>query len=388
MSIDAVLSIWIIPMLKDFRPLDRSSDTVLRERLQTGFLGLIAFALLLFMLVQARFILVALAIAIILFSLTSDAIHAISTRLRVPNWLATTLALIAIALGLLWVATTIMAQVNEIVFLAITYAERAQTMLPDLIERLGPEAQERIMLVLTGLNITGWIRALAGQASGVLQGSVLVILFVGFMFAERSWFPLKIERLTGDHRKAADVRRMISTIMHRVNRYLVVKTGVSAVTAFLVWLIFRAAGLDLAVAVAILTFVLNFIPAIGSIIATAIATILTFVLTGDTTLTVVICLGITGVQFAIGNVLDPMLLGQTLRLSSFGIILSLAFWGLVWGIPGTFLAVPIMVALMIVCAQIPWLRPVAVMLSREGLPDDETDGGAPALEASTTPPRS
>ncbi|WP_090748305.1 AI-2E family transporter [Paracoccus tibetensis] len=375
-------------MLKDFRPLDRSSDTVLRERLQTGFLGLIAFALLLFMLVQARFILVALAIAIILFSLTSDAIHAISTRLRVPNWLATTLALIAIALGLLWVATTIMAQVNEIVFLAITYAERAQTMLPDLIERLGPEAQERIMLVLTGLNITGWIRALAGQASGVLQGSVLVILFVGFMFAERSWFPLKIERLTGDHRKAADVRRMISTIMHRVNRYLVVKTGVSAVTAFLVWLIFRAAGLDLAVAVAILTFVLNFIPAIGSIIATAIATILTFVLTGDTTLTVVICLGITGVQFAIGNVLDPMLLGQTLRLSSFGIILSLAFWGLVWGIPGTFLAVPIMVALMIVCAQIPWLRPVAVMLSREGLPDDETDGGAPALEASTTPPRS
>ena len=366
--------------------MDRSSETVLRERLQTGFLGLIAFALLLFMLIQARFILVALAIAIILFSLTSDAIHAISSRLRVPNWLATTLALIAIALGLLWVATTIMAQVNEIVFLAITYAERAQTMLPDLIERLGPEAQERIMLVLTGLNITGWIRSLAGQASGVLQGSVLVILFVGFMFAERSWFPLKIERLTGDHRKAAEVRRMISTIMHRVNRYLVVKTAVSAVTALLVWLIFRAAGLELAAAVAILTFVLNFIPAIGSIIATAIATILTFVLTGDTALTVVICLGITAVQFAIGNVLDPMLLGQTLRLSSFGIILSLAFWGLVWGIPGTFLAVPIMVALMIVCAQIPWLRPVAVMLSREGLPDDETDDAAPALQASKKPP--
>jgi len=111
-----------------------------------------------------------------------------------------------------------------------------------------------------------------------------------------------------------------------------------------------------------------------------------FVLTGDTALTVVICLGITAVQFAIGNVLDPMLLGQTLRLSSFGIILSLAFWGLVWGIPGTFLAVPIMVALMIVCAQIPWLRPVAIMLSREGLPDDETDDAAPALQASRKPP--
>lgn len=81
--------------------MDHSNETVLRERLQTGFLGLIAFSLLMFMLVQAKFILISLAIAIILFSLTSDAIHAISTRLRVPNWLATTLALIGIALGLL-----------------------------------------------------------------------------------------------------------------------------------------------------------------------------------------------------------------------------------------------------------------------------------------------
>ena len=84
----------------------------------------------------------------------------------------------------------------------------------------------------------------------------------------------------------------------------------------------------------------------------------------------------------IGNVIDPMLLGQTLRLSSFGIILSLSFWALIWGIPGMFLAVPIMVALMIVCAHIPWLRPVAIMLSREGLPDDGTAGVVPATEAS------
>jgi len=349
---------------------DQSNETVLRERLQTGFLGIIAFSLLLFMLVQARFILISLAIAIILFSLTSDAIHAISSRLKVPNWLATTLALIGIALGLLWISTTILAQVNEIVFLAITYAERAQAALPDLTARLGPEAQERIMTALTNFNITGWIRSLAGQASGILSGSVLVILFVGFMFAEQVWFPTKIERLTGDPVQARQVRRIITSIMHRVNRYLVVKTGVSAVTSALVWVIFSIAGLELATAVAILTFILNFIPSVGSIVATVIGTILVFVLTGDPTLTLIIGVSITLVQFVIGNVLDPMLLGQTLRLSSFGIILSLAFWGAVWGVPGMFLAVPIMVALMIVCAHIPWLRPVAVMLSREGLPDD------------------
>lgn len=348
----------------------QSREAVLRERLQTGFLGIIAFGLLLFMLVQARFLLISLAIAIILFSLTSDAIMAISSRLKVPIWLGTTLALIGIALGILWVSTTIVSQVNEVVFTAIAYTEQAQAALPTLTEWLGPEAQERVLTAISNFNITGWIRSLAGQASGILSGSVLVILFVGFMFAEQVWFPAKIERLTGDPAHARQVRRIIASIMHRVNRYLVVKTAVSAVTATAVWVIFRAAGLELAGAVALLTFVLNFIPSVGSIIATAIAALLVFVLTGDTTLTMLVGIACTLVQFVIGNVLDPMLLGQTLRLSSFGIILSLAFWGAVWGIAGMFLAVPIMVALMIVCAHIPWLRPVAVMLSREGLPDD------------------
>ena len=363
--------------------MDGSNESLLRERLQTGFLGLIAFSLLLFMLVQAKFILISLAIAIILFSLTSDAIHAISTRLRVPNWLATTLALIGIALGLLWVSTTIVAQVNEVVFLAISYAERAQAALPALAERLGPEAQERIITAVTNFNITGWIRSLAGQASGLLSGSVLVILFVGFMFAEQVWFPLKIERLAQSPEKARQIRRIIASIMHRVNRYLVVKTAVSAVTAAIVWLIFRAMGLELATAVALLTFILNFIPSVGSIVATVIAVMLAFVLTGDTTVTLIVGALCTLTQFVIGNVLDPMLLGQTLRLSSFGIILSLAFWGAIWGVPGMFLAVPIMVALMIICAHIPWLRSVAVLLSREGLPDAGDVEPAPAQTATT-----
>lgn len=366
----------------------KSGETVLRERLQTGFLGIIAFSLILFMLVQARFILISLAIAIILFSLTSDAIFAISSRLKVPTWLATTLALIGIALGVLWISTTIVTQVNEVVVTAIAYAEQAQAELPKLTAWLGPEAQERVLTALSNFNITGWIRSLAGQASNILSGSVLVILFVGFMFAEQVWFPAKVERLTGDGGQARQVRRIIASIMHRVNRYLVVKTGVSAVTAMAVWGIFRVAGLELAGPVALLTFVLNFVPSVGSIIATAIAAMLVFVLTGDTTLTLLVGAACTLVQFVIGNILDPMLLGQTLRLSSFGIILSLAFWGAVWGIAGMFLAVPIMVALMIVCAHIPWLRPVAVLLSREGLPDDGSNddedaaaGGPPSLVA-------
>lgn len=344
-------------------------EPVLRARLQTGFLGIIAFTMLLFLLVQARFLLISLAFAIIIFSLTSDAIHAFG-RLRVPNWLATTLALVVITVGLLWAATAIVAQVNEIVSTAISYTERIEDLLPLLLDWMGPNAQVAIESAIQNVNVTGWIRSVAGQASDLLSGVVLILLFVGFMFTERVWFPLKVERLTQSSEQAAKMRVVFGSIMRRVNRYLVVKAVVSAITAALVWAVFRIAGLELAGAVAMLTFVLNFIPNIGSIIATVIAVLLALVQTGSMGEVIVIGITITAVQFLIGNIVDPMLMGQTLRMSAFGIILSLAFWGAVWGLPGMFLAVPIMVALMIVCTHIPWLRPVAIILSREGFADD------------------
>lgn len=347
---------------------------MLRERLQTGFLGIVAFALLLFLLVQAKFLLITLSIAVIIFSLTSDAIYAFA-KLKVPTWFATTLALVVIAFGLLWITTMIAAQVNEIVSTSIAYAEKAQSLLPELTEWMGPNAQSAVESFIQSFNFTGWIRQVAAQASNLFSGVVMILLYVGFMFTERVWFPIKIERLTGDPEKADKVRAIISSIMRSVNRYLVIKALVSALTAGLVWVIFWVAGLDLAGPIAMITFILNFIPTIGSIIATVVAVLLALAQTGGVPETVVIGIACTCVHFLIGNILDPMLLGQTLRMSSFGIVLSLAVWGAVWGLPGMFLSVPIMAAIMIICAHIPWLRPLAILLSREGFADDNLGEG-------------
>lgn len=348
----------------------RPRDSQLAERLQTGFLGVIAFGLVLALLVQARFILICLVFAIIIFSLTSDAISAFA-RLKVPNWLATTLALIAIAIGLLWAATTVVAQVNQVVSTAIVYSDRVQAAITRLSTNWSPQVRETVGTFMGNIDFAGWIRSAAAQASNLISASVLILTFVGFMFSERIWFPIKIERLTGDPDQARRVLGTVHKIMRRVNRYLVVKAAISAVTAALIWLMFSFFGLELAAAVAMLTFILNFIPTLGSIIATVITVGIVLAQTGDPTSTLVIGSMTTVVHFVIGNIFDPMLLGQTLRLSSFGIILSLAFWGAIWGIPGMFLAVPIMVAVMIVCAQIPWLRPVAILLSQEGIPEAE-----------------
>ena len=80
----------------------------------------------------------------------------------------------------------------------------------------------------------------------------------------------------------------------------------------------------------------------------------------------VLVLSLTAIQLVIGSVLEPMLMGHTLNMSPFAIILSLAFWGAIWGIVGMFLSVPIMVLVMIVCAHIPSWRWVAILLSKDG----------------------
>jgi len=349
-----------------------------RMYLQTGALIIIAGAVVLFLLVQARFMLTSLAVAIIVFSLTSDAINYISRLkigpIRVPNWLASVAAVLLISTGLFMLSSILLSQVNTVLSTTLTYTERAPDAAADLFSWMGPEVETAIRDAMGSVNVAGYLRTVAGQASGLMQGTVLVILFVGFLFAERLWFDVKLTSLMGgDADRAARAQQIIGTIMHRVNYYLLAKTVVSAITGLMVYGVAYAFGLELAVAIGVLTFVLNYIPNVGSIVATVLATLVTYVQIGEPGPTMAFFLASGAIQFVNGNIIDPWLMGKTLRLSTFGIIVSLAFWGAVWGIAGMFLSVPIMVAVMIVSSHVPGLRPLAVLLSREGLPDEQPE---------------
>jgi len=369
----------VTPRDQDTRPTGQSTPEL--QRIRTVAQIIIAFAVVLFLLVQARFLLISLATAIILFSLTSDAITSIArVRLgpvRVPNWLASIVALLLISAALLSLSAVILSQINTVLSTTLAYTDRAPQAISAMVAWLGPDAEEAVFNAVSTLDVAGYLRALAGQAGGIMQGTVLVILFVGFLFAERIWFTTKLESLFGDTKKAERVGRIISSIIHRVNYYLLVKTLVSVVTGLMVYGVAQFFALDLAGALGILTFVLNYIPSIGSIVATVLVALVAYVQLADGTTALVIFLIVGIIQFINGNIIDPMLMGRALRVSSFGIIISLAFWAAVWGIPGMFLAVPIMVALMIVCSHVPGFRAIAVLLSREGLPETDQDLDAP-----------
>jgi len=346
------------------------------SRIQATAMIIVAFAVVLFLLVQARFLLISLATAIVLFSLTSDAINLIARQhvgpLRIPNWLASIVALVMITTTLLTLTSIVVAQINTVLVTTLSYTERAPSAIAALFSWFGEDVERAVLNSVSGVEVSSYLRAAAGQAGNLMSATVLIILFVGFLFAERIWFSTKLINFFGNEEQADRVGQIIGSIIRRVNRYLLVKTIVSFVTGVMIYLIAAYFGLDLAVAMGVLTFILNYIPNVGSIVATGLVALVGYVQLADAGDTLAIFVAVAVIQFANGNVIEPMLMGRALRLSSFGIIISLAFWGAVWGVPGMFLSVPIMVAAMIVCSEVPALRPVAILLSREGLPEPKT----------------
>ncbi|PYE85512.1 AI-2E family transporter [Pseudoroseicyclus aestuarii] len=357
-------------------PSDRAPSLLAQpERIQAGALLLIAGAIVLFLLVQARFVLISLVTAVVIFALLSDAISLIARArigpLRIPAWLASAAAVLAVAAALLTVTSVVLSQINSVLVTTLAYADRAPSAVAALFSWFGEEVQGAVYNSVRTVEVGAWLRTIAGQASGLMQGTVLVILFVGFLFAERIWFSTKLTNLIGDPVQAHRVERISASIVRRINRYLLVKTFVSVVTGAMIYIASKAFGLELALALGVLGCILNYIPNLGSIVATGLVTLVGYVQLGDPGATAALFIVVSVIQFFNGSVLDTMLMGRTLRLSSFGIIIFLAFWGAVWGIPGMFLSVPIMVALMIICSEVPSLRPIAVLLSREGLPQPE-----------------
>ena len=128
----------------------------------------------------------------------------------------------------------------------------------------------------------------------------------------------------------------------------------------------RFVGLDFAEFWALLVFILNFIPTIGSIVATALPGLLGLVQFESWKPVLILLIGITAIQQSLGNFIEPNLMGITLNLSPLVVVMSLLLWGMLWGIVGMFLCVPITVILVIILGNFPSTQWVAVLLSKDG----------------------
>ena len=153
----------------------------------------------------------------------------------------------------------------------------------------------------------------------------------------------------------------------RIKGYIVTQTLISGATGILVWLILAYLGVDLALVFGLFTFLLNFIPSIGSVIAVLLPLPVVLVSPDITTTQAVLAIAVPGaIQLFIGNIIAPKVLGEALDLHPVAILLALMFWGALWGIVGMLLATPITAILKILMERFDLTEPLARMLSASG----------------------
>lgn len=181
------------------------------------------------------------------------------------------------------------------------------------------------------------VESIIAHLGSVLSNALLILFIVIFMLAEASHFPRKVSAMLGTGRDSAQT---IARLLSDMKRYASTKAVVSAATGVLIWIGLRLMKIDYAELWAFLAFMLNFIPNVGSILA-AVPAVLMAALQGSPLYVLAVVGLYLVVNVVIGNLVEPMLVGRRIGLSAVTVLLSLVFWGWMFGIVGMLLSVPL-----------------------------------------------
>ncbi|MFO8175518.1 MAG: AI-2E family transporter [Longimicrobiales bacterium] len=192
------------------------------------------------------------------------------------------------------------------------------------------------------------------------SNAFLVILILIFMLGEATVFPAKFRAILG--RQQGHSSRLTKMVAE-VQEYLGIKTFISLTTGILLGSWCWVMDLDFPVLLGLIAFVLNYVPTIGSIIASVPAVLLSLI-QFSAGHAVIVAIGFFTVNTIFGNLIEPNLMGRRLGLSTLVVILSLIFWGWIWGPVGALLAVPLTMVVKIMLENTSDLRWVAILLDK------------------------
>ncbi|MCU0358525.1 MAG: AI-2E family transporter [Cyclobacteriaceae bacterium] len=284
-----------------------------------------------------------------------------------PNWLLTTLAFVIILLISMGIYEIITHNLELIIRRLPIYVENFKSMMANLNTLDGfHDVQDRFMKWIGEFDpkpvLTGFLNSLTNLAGNLL----IIIIYVAFMLVEEKYFNSKLQVLLNDERKQVNVYGMINQISSSIRKYITVKTQMSVLTGVLSYIILLLFDVDFPVLWAFLIFLLNYIPYIGSFFATLLPAVFALFQFQSFFMLLWVFLAIQAVQLLVGNVLEPKVMGRSLNLSPLGVLLALTFWGVIWGVLGMFLSVPITSVMVITCARFESTRFIAVWLSETG----------------------
>ncbi len=287
-----------------------------------------------------------------------------------PTAVQYALAVLIIALGLFGMVYLFIANKDHAVALAPQYQQSLLVAIQRTAAFLHIENEPTWATLrqdlLAQVNLQRLIGSAVASVSSIATSFVVVVLFAGFLLLEQRSFANKIAKLSSDPHSVARIRDVTNDINARIGSYLALKTFLCILLGAICWAVMRFFGLEFAGLLAVLIALLNYIPYIGSFLGVLLPVAIAIVQFGNPGEIFAVLLSVTLVQALIGNLLDPYIMGNSLNLSPFAILVGLTVWSGLWGIPGAFLAVPITAIMAIVFSRFAGTRPIAVLLSRDG----------------------
>ncbi|MEI7450858.1 MAG: AI-2E family transporter [Desulfomonile sp.] len=278
--------------------------------------------------------------------------------LRFPRALA-----LIVTLGLVLMTISVVGGIiaSSIADFAANSSQYEQT-----VERLIRQAESAGLLKTFGITLPEELNFAALLPAGSLRGVILrmtnaimsalsrgmiVILFAAFLLAG---YTLRQEPPQG----------FLGEMEASVKQYVSTKVLVSAVTGMLVFSVLALLGIPYAISFGAFAFVLNFIPTIGSVLATILPIPIILIMPGISTTSTVLAVALPGlIQIVIGSVLEPKIMGKSLDLHPITVLLALIFWGMIWGFEGLILGVPITAIIRIILEKLKMTAPVAHLMA-------------------------
>lgn len=335
------------------------------QTLQSLFFALASLIMLGYLLVLGRDIVMPFVIALFLWYLINALGRRLAQWMRIPKRFALLPAFIVVIGSIYFIITAVSGNVQGVMNIVANYQSTLLPYIDNWLTSLSEEDRKTFQDLLAQMNLSDVARAIVNGFVGITAQSVTIMLYMIFLFIEQSTFDLKVRAFFKTKAKQKHAREVLEQVGKNIENYVGLKTVMSVIQGILGFAILSFFDVGNAPLWAVMFGLLNYIPYIGPVIGVLLPSLAALVQFMDLSQALMIAASLGAVAFVIGNLIEPRLYGRSLNLSPMVVLSSLAIWGMMWGIMGMFLCIPIMVAITIILSNIEATRPYAALLSEK-----------------------
>ncbi|QUD86866.1 AI-2E family transporter [Phenylobacterium montanum] len=278
---------------------------------------------------------------------------------------------IAVAVSLAALASTVFLVINNASLFAgqiALYGPKLNAVINGLAQAMGLKAPPTLNELINRLNPDAYLGKIAETLQGFATNALGVVIYLGFVLASRHGFQRKTRGLFPTEASRQHAAEVFQRIRTSIENYLWIQTVACGLIAVASWGVMAGLGLDNATFWAFVIFIVGFIPIIGGAVGILAPPLFALVQFDHWWRALAMLAGLQVINFIVGNIIYPRMQGRSLNIDPVVILLSLAFWGAIWGVAGMFLSTPLTVMAMVILAQFPGTRWIAVLLSSDGDP--------------------